>query len=80
MGIDKEAVNKALKEVIDPEVGIDIMQMGLIKEVKIEEDGVRIKMTFTSPFCPLQHYIIEEVKEKVKGVGAAWVDVEVVWD
>jgi metal-sulfur cluster biosynthetic enzyme len=65
---------------IEQEDGVDIVQMGLVKEVKMAGEGVKIKMTFTSPFYPLQHYLIEEVKEKVKGVGAAWVDVEVVWD
>lgn len=78
--MSEEEVKEVLKGIIDPEVGMDIMQMGLVKEIKVEENGVRIKMTFTSPFCPLQHYMIEQVKKRIKDAGASWVDVEVVWD
>lgn len=65
----KKEVEEALKEVMDPELGVSLVDLNLIKNITIEGDVVRIKMTLTSPFCPLSDYIVNQVKEKVESLG-----------
>ncbi len=61
-------IREALKEVIDPEVGIDIVDLGLIKEIRVHENSVHIDMILTSKTCPLVDHLSEQVKRKVLGV------------
>ena len=68
--VSKNEVEEALKEVMDPELGVSLVDLNLIKDITIEGDVVRIKMTLTSPFCPLSDYIVNQVKEKVESLGA----------
>jgi len=68
--VSKDEVEEALKEVMDPELGVSLVDLNLIKDITIEGDVVRIKMTLTSPFCPLSGYIVNQVKEKVESLGA----------
>ncbi|HDN74333.1 MAG TPA: metal-sulfur cluster assembly factor [Archaeoglobus sp.] len=63
----KEKVLEKLKEVIDPETGIDIVSMNLVKDVIIESSGIVIvKFSPTVPFCPLLGYLVSEIKKKVE--------------
>jgi metal-sulfur cluster biosynthetic enzyme len=78
----EQEIKEALKSVVDPEIGIDIINLGLIYEIKISETGeVHIKMTLTTPFCPLMPQLkaqAESAAASVKGVTKA--DVEMVFD
>jgi metal-sulfur cluster biosynthetic enzyme len=47
-----QLLREKLKEVVDPEIGMDIIQLGLIRDVQIENDIARMKMILTTPFCP----------------------------
>tara|TARA_Y100000310_G_scaffold343975_1_gene454319 strand:- start:2778 stop:3065 length:288 start_codon:yes stop_codon:yes gene_type:complete len=77
----KEDVMKILKEVMDPEIGIDIVTLELIYGVNVENDIVNIKMTFTTPMCPYGPMLVEEIKARVKEIeGVKEVNVEVVFD
>ncbi|MFK8044970.1 MAG: SUF system Fe-S cluster assembly protein [Crocinitomicaceae bacterium] len=59
----------SLKEIYDPEIPVDIFELGLIYEVKIKEDGfVEIDMTLTSPNCPVAESLPVDVKNKVESV------------
>ncbi|MCD6403843.1 aromatic ring hydroxylase [Nanoarchaeota archaeon] len=79
--VEKEEVLEALKEVIDPELGINIVDLGLICDVEIEKGYVRIRMTFTTPFCPLAGMFLEQIKNKVLELkGVKDVDVELTFD
>ena len=79
--VTKTAVIKKLKEVIDPELGINLVDLGLIYSVIIKGKNVVIKMTFTTPACPLGGYLIDQVKEKTGSIeGVKNVNVELVWD
>ena len=70
-----------LKEVIDPELNINVVDLGLIYEVKMEGKKAHIKMSFTSPACPLVMPIAKSVEQKALEVeGVEDVLVEVVWD
>lgn len=72
---------KKLKECYDPEIPINIVDLGLVYEVKIENQNVYIKMTLTALGCPLAGFITEEVKNKIKEIkGVNNVEVDIVWD
>ncbi len=57
-------VRARLSEVIDPEIGMNIIQLGLIRNVEIENDMARLKMILTTPFCPYGPAMIEMTKAK----------------
>jgi FeS assembly SUF system protein len=76
------AIVEALKTIFDPEIPVNIYEMGLIYDLNLEADGsVQIKMTLTSPACPVAGSLPGEVKAKVEKVpGVVSAEVEVVWD
>ncbi len=79
--VDAERVKKALSEVIDPEIGINIVDLGLIYDIKVEDDTVNVKMTLTVPGCPLGNFILTQAKEKIEEIeGVKNVNIELVWD
>jgi metal-sulfur cluster biosynthetic enzyme len=75
--LNKEDVESVLKTIDDPEIGVDIFTLGLIYDSKIEEDKVTITLTFTSPTCPFGPQMVEEVKKKLRELGAKEVIVEI---
>ncbi|MGE5313388.1 MAG: iron-sulfur cluster assembly protein [Acidobacteriota bacterium] len=78
----KDEVISTLRTVYDPEIPVDIYELGLVYEVKVEPDGrAEITMTLTSPMCPAAQSLPPEVKEKVESVkGITHAEVNVVWD
>ncbi|GAB3314250.1 SUF system Fe-S cluster assembly protein [Larkinella ripae] len=78
----KEEVVKALKEVYDPEIPVDVYELGLIYEIKIFPiNNVYILMTLTSPSCPSAGTIPGEIEAKVRGIeGVNDVSVELTFD
>ena len=76
------AVVAALKTVYDPEIPVDIYELGLIYEVEVEAPGaVSIQMTLTSPACPVAGTLPGEVEARVRSVeGVTDVVVDLVWD
>lgn len=77
---DKESVLNKLREVIDPELGINVVELGLIYGIEPKRDEVRITMTLTSPGCPLAEVIDQEVRDKMKELGISKVDLEIVFE
>lgn len=75
-------VIETLKTIYDPEIPVNIYDMGLIYSVDVQEDGrVRVEMTLTAPGCPVAVSLPLEVEEKVRQVpGVKEAKVEVVWD
>ncbi|MBI4294601.1 MAG: DUF59 domain-containing protein [Chloroflexi bacterium] len=76
-----EAVMDALKECYDPEIPVNIVDLGLVYGVETEGGKVIVRMTLTAPGCPLHSFITEEVKSrllKVEGVEEA--EVQMVWE
>lgn len=79
--VTKNQVLNALKKCYDPEIPVDIVNLGLIYEVKIGNGNVKIKMTLTNPFCPVLDALIFQIKENVKKIkGVKDVDVEITFD
>jgi len=78
----ENGIVEALKSVFDPEIPVNIYELGLIYDIDIQAEGaVQVKMTLTSPGCPVAGSLPGEVRDKVAGVpGVASVDVELVWD
>lgn len=68
MKLTEDNVRQALATVIDPELQIDIVSLGLIYNVKIEDNQVVIKMTLTTPGCPLAPVIDQMVRESLYGL------------
>ncbi len=77
-----EAVISAIKTCYDPEIPVDIYELGLIYAVEPRENGeVYVKMTLTSPMCPVAETLPPEVEEKVRTVeGVSEVVLDLVWD
>ena len=77
----KERVLMALEQVIDPELGIDIVNLGLIYEVLLEENGFcQVNMTLTTMGCPLADVITDEIHRALKSVPAVTdIKVKLVW-
>ncbi len=72
-------IRQALREVIDPEVGTNVVDLGLIREIVFNGRGVEVRMVLTHPECPLAGYLVEQVRRKVRGVtGGAPVEVVLV--
>lgn len=63
--VTKEEVLNALKNCYDPEIPVNIVDLGLVYELKIDDGNVYIKMTFTTPFCPAGPFVLEQVKNEV---------------
>ena len=77
-----EDVYSSLKAVYDPEIPVNIYELGLIYDIDVQPDGrTEVKMTLTSPNCPAAQSIPAEVEEKVKSVdGVTDADIEIVWE
>ncbi|MGI9534468.1 MAG: metal-sulfur cluster assembly factor [Thermodesulfobacteriota bacterium] len=81
MPITEEKVYEILGDIYDPEIPIDIVNLGLVYGVQIEQDVVNINMTMTSPGCPAATQIVTEAKlllEDLPEISAA--NIEIVWD
>ncbi len=78
----REAVVEALHSVYDPEIPVDIYELGLIYRLEVAQSGlVSIEMTLTSPACPVAGSLPGEVESRVRAVsGVKDVQVELVWD
>lgn len=79
--ITTEQVKSKLKEVVDPEIGVNIVDLGLIYKIKIDKDNVNVLMTLTTPGCPLAAMFDQEVARKVRQIkGVKKVRVDLTFD
>ena len=60
---------QAIKEVVDPEIGLNVADLNMIKKVNIDDKKIEIRMVLTTPFCPLAGFLVEEVKKKVRAIA-----------
>jgi FeS assembly SUF system protein len=80
--IQESEVVEALKTIYDPEIPVDIYNLGLIYDIAIDDgNNVQVQMTLTSPGCPVAGVLVEQVKTKIKNIpGVNSANVELVWD
>ena len=77
----KEKVINEIKKIYDPELPVNIYELGLIYDIQVIDKKAKIKMTLTTPNCPVAESLPKEVKEGVMQVeGVENVDLELVWD
>jgi metal-sulfur cluster biosynthetic enzyme len=75
--VTEKDVRRALRKVKDPELNLDLVVLGLVYEIDVQESHVRVVISLTSPFCPVAGQIIDETKlavEAVDGVDSAEVE------
>ena len=80
-GLTEDAVRKALRQVKDPEINLNIVDLGLVYDVEVQPAGVVVNMTLTSPGCPSGPEIISDAERAVRALpGSGDVRVELVWE
>ncbi len=67
--LDKLQVENILRTVIDPEIQMDIVSLGLIYKTEIVDDAIKIEMTLTTPMCPFGPALLEEIKHKLSALA-----------
>ncbi len=81
MEVSEADVLDALETVIDPELGMNIVDLGLVYEVRLEDNAVSISMTMTTPACPIASHLVDQVKETLHSQFPALpIDVRLVWE
>lgn len=77
----RDEIISAIKNVYDPEIPVNIWDLGLIYNIDISDKEIVITMTFTSPTCPMMEELMQQLKDVVQNVaGTLPVRVELVWD
>ena len=81
MPVSRERVMDVLYNCYDPELPVNIVDLGLVYDVQVNDEVVNIKMTLTGPGCPASMLISEQVKQQVSAIeGVQEANVEIVWD
>jgi metal-sulfur cluster biosynthetic enzyme len=80
--ITEDAVREVLQKVIDPEVGMSVVDLGLVYGIDVSQQRIHVRMTMTSPACPLADSITESARNEIGAIapGDAAIDIEIVWD
>ena len=74
-------VRAVLRNVMDPEVGMNIVDLGLIYDVAIAPASIRVAMTMTTPACPMSAMIMDQVRSEIGTIApAAQIEVQLVWE
>lgn len=79
--LSPDAIRQALRQVKDPELDLNIIDLGLVYDVEVEDGDVRIEMTLTSPGCPAGPMITNDAHKAVRALdGVKDVNIEIVWE
>ena len=77
----KEKVITEIKKIYDPEIPVNIYELGFINDIKIKDKDVQVKMTLTTPNCPVAESLPKEVKDSIMELKEVnKVDLDLVWD
>jgi len=81
MPVARETVIEALREVFDPELGLSVLDLGLIYDLEIADGRVRVRMTLTAPGCPIHDSMAEWVRQAIlRGPGVTTAEVAITFD
>ncbi|MEM3832791.1 MAG: metal-sulfur cluster assembly factor [Thermoprotei archaeon] len=78
--ISKEDILEAFKSIVDPELGLNIVDLGIIYDINIDGSKVIVKMTLTTPRCPFSFIIFKQVRDTLKKLGFTDIKVNIVFD
>jgi metal-sulfur cluster biosynthetic enzyme len=78
--VTEEQVREALRGVLDPELHLDVVTLGLIREIDLDASPTHLKMLLTTPFCPYGPWMVQQVKEMAEKTVGDTVKVEVLPD
>jgi metal-sulfur cluster biosynthetic enzyme len=81
--ITEEDVRYALRDVVDPEIGMDVITLGLIREIDIKPESTHVNMILTTPFCPYGPQLMEQTRRTVQEVTGVPTTIEMgidMWD
>ena len=77
----KDKIITEIKKIYDPEIPVNIYELGLIYDVSVKDKDVSVKMTLTTPNCPVAESLPKEVKDSIIAIeGVGKVDLDLVWD
>ncbi|NDJ51803.1 MAG: DUF59 domain-containing protein [Chloroflexi bacterium] len=74
---------EALRGVLDPEIGLNVVELGLVRDVNVQDDAVKLTMILTTPFCPYGPQLLEQVRfttEKTSGIPTSIEMGKELWD
>ena len=81
MAVTEKDIRNALKTVKDPELGLDLVVLGLVYEIEVKDQAAKATISLTSPFCPVAGQILDEAKAAIEGVdGVESAEVELTFD
>jgi metal-sulfur cluster biosynthetic enzyme len=72
-------IRETLRQIIDPELGVNIVDLGLVRGIAVDADAVRVEITMTSPACPLRDYMEDQVRAAIEGCAPEIGSVDVVF-
>ncbi|MEM3791547.1 MAG: iron-sulfur cluster assembly protein [Candidatus Micrarchaeaceae archaeon] len=80
--LTRRDIVKVLKNTVDPEIGMNIVDLGLLQGIEIDENNnVKVKMTMTSPMCPVTSIILADAQLRIESIpGVGKVEIELSWD
>ena len=77
----KEKVIAEIKKIYDPEIPVNIYELGLIYDISVKDKNIKVKMTLTTPNCPVAESLPKEVKDSIMEIkGVDKVDLDLVWE
>ncbi len=79
-GSPEDNIKIALRQVFDPEIGLEVVQLGLIREIFLNTEPAEIKMMLTTPFCPYGGWLIQQIKDVSESVSGKIMKVTVLPD
>ena len=81
MAVEREEILEALKRVYDPEIPVDVVNLGLVYELLVDDGKVIVKMTTTASGCPVGNYLVVQAKRAIERLeGVKEIDVELIYD
>lgn len=80
LGPEEEQIMEGLREVYDPEIGMNVIELGLIRKIILDEDKVNIKMMLTTPFCPYAGTMVSTVQDRTEEVSGKPAEVDLLLD
>jgi metal-sulfur cluster biosynthetic enzyme len=76
--VNEETIREALRGVLDPELHLDVVALGLIRTIDVESNPLLVRMLLTTPFCPYGPWLVQQVKETAEKASGRDAKVEVV--